>query len=82
MADWQQEKISILQKKLDNTERDQALAKAIGAELEQKLGSIQTKQHTIKEKVIRETIEKPVYRDCVTTPDGVRLIEDAISTYQ
>lgn len=57
---------------------DQQLADTIGTKLETKLSNIKIEQKVIKEKVIHEVTKEPVYTQCVTTPDGVRLIEQAI----
>lgn len=67
-----------MQKALNTTQDRQALADVIGKHIDEKLSNIHSTQTTINQKVIRETIKEPVYRDCVTTPDGVRLIEDTI----
>lgn len=63
-----------------------ALATAITTsnELGKKLATaeqkLKEKQQTITKEVIRE-VEKPVYRECRTTDDGVQLIERAIDSY-
>lgn len=77
-AGWQAEKIQLVEKALETTAQRQELAQMIGTQLESKLGAMSATQTTIHQKVIRETIKEPVYRDCITTPDGVRLIEQAI----
>lgn len=52
--------------------QDKAL-KAAAAEI----AKIDVKQQTIVQKVTRETIEKPVFRDCRSGPDAVRLLNAA-----
>lgn len=37
----------------------------------------QAKTKIIQREIVRE-VEKPVYHDCATTPDGVRIIEQSI----
>jgi hypothetical protein len=77
-AGWQQEKTALVQRALETTQQRQELAASIGTELDKRLSSMQSTQTTINQKVIREIIKEPVYTNCVTTPDGVRLIEDTI----
>lgn len=60
------------------TKANQKLAETIGRKIDEKLSNMQTVQKTINQKVIREVIKEPVYTNCVTTPDGVRLIEATI----
>lgn len=43
------------------------------------IAKIEVKNVTIKQKLEREIHEKPVYRDCKHTPDGLRLINDALT---
>lgn len=56
------------------TERGEALKAAAQA-----IAAIDVKQQTIRERVIRETVEKPVYRDCRHDADGLRDINAALS---
>lgn len=56
------------------TERGAALQAAAQA-----IASREAKQQTIVERVIRETVDKPVYRDCVHDADGLRDINAALS---
>lgn len=75
-----QEKQSILQAQLDQTKETQKLADKFGKILEDKLNNMHIEHKTINQEVIRETIKEPVYSNCITTPDGVRLIERAINS--
>jgi len=43
------------------------------------IANIEVKNVKIKQKLEREIHEKPVYRDCVHTPDGLRLINDSLT---
>ena len=45
----------------------------------QEIAKIDIRHTTIRQKVQRETIEKPVYRDCSHSPDGLRLVNQALS---
>ena len=65
-------------KALQTREDRQELANLIGTQLETKLENMNTTQKVIHQKVIHEIHKEPVYSDCITTPDGVRLIEQAI----
>jgi hypothetical protein len=42
------------------------------------IAKIEVTQQTIVQKVRRETIEKPVYRDCVVPAAGIGLLNEAI----
>ena len=55
-----------------------ATNKAITAAAEA-IATRDVKHTTITQKVIRETVEKPVYRDCVHDPDSMRDINAALS---
>lgn len=67
-----------MQKALETSQNRQALADVIGKTIDERLSTLTSTQTTINQKVIREVIKEPVYWDCGTTPDGVRLIEDTI----
>lgn len=56
------------------TERGAALQAAAQA-----IASREVKHATIRERVIRETVEKPVYRDCGHDADGLRDINAALN---
>ena len=56
------------------TEREAALTT-----IAESIQKIDVKQQTIRERVIRETVEKPVYRDCRHEPDSLRDINAALS---
>lgn len=77
-AGWESEKTAMVQATLDATTKNQALADTIGKKIEDTVGNIKITQQTIQQKVIHEITKEPVYTNCVTTPDGVRLIESAI----
>ncbi len=78
-SNWVKEKAALVNKALETTQQRQELANMIGGVLETKLGAIQIIQRTINQKVIHEVTKEPVYTECRTTPDGVRLIEDTIN---
>lgn len=65
-----------------NADLTAAISKAdgIGKQLADAEAKLKPQQITITKEVTRE-VEKPVYRDCHTTPDGVRLIEQAIDSF-
>jgi len=52
-------------------------AKALEAAAKE-IAKIEVTQQTIVQKVRRETIEKPVYRDCLVPSSGVGLLNQAI----
>jgi len=72
------EKQELTQKVLDTTNDRLILAKQIAKELDERTANRKVVQQVIKQEVIREIQKEPVYTDCRTTPDGVRLIERAI----
>ena len=78
-AGWEKEKKELVVKALETSQQRQELANLIGTKLETVLADKKTVQTTIHQKVIRETIKEPVYRDCRTTDAGVRLIDEALS---
>lgn len=43
------------------------------------IAKLEPKLVTLKERVTREVIEKPVYRECVHSPDGLRNINAALT---
>jgi hypothetical protein len=59
---------------------DQAIEKVRAAALEgaaEAISKIEVKRVTIRQQLDREIIEKPVYRDCRHTADGMRAINEA-----
>lgn len=72
------EKIKALQKEQAETKKQQQRADDAEAKLANTLATQTAKNTVITKEVVRE-IEKPVYHECVTTDDGVRLIEQAIN---
>lgn len=75
---WVQEKATLVSKALETTQQRQELANMIGSALDTQLQNRPIIQRTINQKVIHEVTKEPVYTECHTTPDGVRLIEDTI----
>lgn len=53
---------------------EDAAMKAAAAEI----AKIEVTNKTVKQVLEREIVEKPVYRDCHNTPDGVRSINSAL----
>lgn len=53
-------------------------ANAAQAAAAAEIAKIEIRHTTIKQKVQRETIEKPVYRDCRHSPDGLQLVNQAL----
>ena len=45
----------------------------------QEIAKIEIRHTTIRQKVQREVLEKPVYRTCNHSPDGLRLVNQALS---
>lgn len=43
------------------------------------ISEIEVKNVTIYQKATREVIKEPVYRDCIHTSDGLRLVNEALS---
>lgn len=72
------EKAELIQKAAETKQQRQELADQIGAKLEETVGKIHITQKNITQEVIHEITKEPVYTDCRTTPDGVRLIEQSI----
>lgn len=56
------------------TARDAAATAAAEA-----ISKLELKQVNITQRVERETIERPVYRDCQHTPDGLQLLNEALA---
>lgn len=52
-----------------------AAAKAVEA-----IGKLEIKHVTIRQNAEREVIREPVYRDCVHTPDGLRSVNEALTS--
>jgi len=48
----------------------------------QEIAKIQITNTTIRQEVLRETVEKPVYTDCRHTPDGLQLVNDALRGFR
>ncbi len=76
---WVKEKAALVSKALETKQQRQELADLIGSALDAKLQNRPIIQRTINQKVIHEITKEPVYTECRTTPDGVRLIEDTIN---
>lgn len=62
-----------LEQLAEQTGRKTAIAAATA------IAGIDIKQVTIRQEVQREVIEKPVYRECLHTPDGLRLVNAALT---
>lgn len=77
-ARWAKEKVELSAEVLKEQNLRMEISDSVAKQLETSLGTMQQTQPIIREKVIREIVKEPVYRDCVTTPTGVRIIEDAI----
>lgn len=77
-SNWLSEKVAVMAHADEVHAENTKLANSIGKVLDDKLSKMSTTQTVINRKIEREIIEKPVYTDCVTTPVGVQLIEDAI----
>lgn len=75
---WQTEKTILVQKALETQQQRQALADQISAKVDSAISNMTITKQTINQKVIHEITKEPVYTNCVTTPAGVQLIEDAI----
>jgi hypothetical protein len=63
--------------KADRTIAMEAQQKALEATAKE-LAKLDVKYVTIRQEVVREVLEKPVYRDCVHTPDGLQLVNAAL----
>lgn len=77
-ASYLKEKVELIQKAADIKQLRQDLSDSIGARIDLAVGNIHITQKTINQEVIHEITKEPVYNDCRTTPDGVRLIEQSI----
>lgn len=66
-----------LEQQIELTKKEQLRADAAEKALTEQQSKADKEQKVITKEVIRE-VEKPVYRECRTTDDGVRLIERAI----
>jgi DNA repair ATPase RecN len=78
-AQWEKERATMIAHALETTQQRQDLADKIGKSLEDKLKALNVPQTIIHQKVIRETTKEPVYTQCLTTPAGVQLIDEALS---
>ena len=47
----------------------------------QAISTLQVVNRTIYQRAERETIREPVYTDCKHTPDGLRLVNEALTGY-
>jgi hypothetical protein len=65
------------QKRVEQAQAETLAAAALGTA--QEIAKLEPKLVTLKERVTREIIKEPVYRDCVHTPDGLRAINDALT---
>lgn len=79
-SSYKDEKIALQAAVIETKEQRAKLADDIGKSLETKLEQLQITNKTIYQKVIHETTKEPVYLECVTTPNGVQLIEAAIDS--
>ena len=77
-SSYKDEKIALQQQVMETTEQRAQLSADIGKQVEAAVGKMKITQQTINQKVIHEITKERVYTECVTTPDGVRLIEDTI----
>ena len=77
-ASFLKEKEALTAKALETTKQRLELARLIGQDLDKRLANRKVVQQVITQKVIHEIQKEPIYTDCRTTPNGVRLIEDAI----
>jgi uncharacterized protein YxeA len=78
-ADYIRKDNETLTAQIAKTKEKQELADKLGKELATIKAKRQEKQKVITREVTIE-VEKPVYRECLTTDDGVRLIEQAIDS--
>ena len=46
----------------------------------EEISRIQIVNKTIYQRAVHEIVEKPVYRDCSHTPDGLRAVNEALTT--
>lgn len=77
-SSYKDEKIALQASVIETKEQRAKLANDIGKSLEDKLENLKITNKTIYQKVIHETTKEPVYLECITTPNGVQLIEAAI----
>lgn len=54
-------------------------AKRIDTDVAGRIAGIEVQRGTIVQRVHTEVVEKPVYRDCVNTADGLSLINSALT---
>jgi hypothetical protein len=73
---WEKKENVALQQQIAKTAESQKKADDLGSKLALAQDLLQKNQTPIIKEVVRE-IEKPVYRECRTTDDGVRLIEQS-----
>lgn len=74
----QKEKVELAQKAIETQQQRQALAAQLGAKIDTAIGNIQITNKTINREVVHEVTKEPVYTNCVTTTNGLQLIERAI----
>lgn len=78
-SEYRKEKLELQQKAIETTKQRQELADQIGVKIDTSISAMHITQTTINREVIHEITKEPVYTNCITTPDGVRLIESTIS---
>lgn len=65
------------QRRVEDAQAATLAAAALGTA--QEIAKLEPKLVTLKERVTREIIKEPVYRDCVHSADGLRAINDALT---
>jgi len=74
---YEKEKVTALSQTLKDKEASEERLHNLMKTLSQQQQQRRNEHSVITKEVIRE-VEKPVYRECRTTDDGVRLIEESI----
>ena len=60
----------------------QAASEKMTAAAAQAISQIKVQHRTVQQEIQREVVEKPVFRDCRSGPDAVRLLNSTIPGYK
>lgn len=73
MADWNKEKVQLLQAQAKADKKKQIEYDDLSGRLQAALQSVEIVERVVNRNIIRE-VEKPVYRDCIVPETGTGLI--------
>lgn len=64
---------------LAQAHREELMAEVVRQAVADNVSKIKVERVTIQQEVRREIVKEPVYVDCRNTPDGLRLINEALT---